>query len=118
MLNRQRPTQSQRPATHRRVARLLTLTLLLLGLALALPAGALAAGSAGWSPQTSGTAESPWGVAFANASDGCAVGTDTIVHTANGGATWTVQSSGTVSYLGLSTEAIEKLGLCSTIASG
>ena len=53
---------------------------------------------AGWSPRWSGTGLN--GVAFVNASDGWAVGFGgTILHTTNGGATWTVQNSGTTSDL-------------------
>ena len=98
MLYRQRPTMGQRPATHRRLAQLLTLTLMLLGLALTLPAGALAAG---WKAQNSGTTTAFFpGVAFANDSDGWVTGFDSanvgiILHTTNGGTAWTTQSSGT-----------------------
>ena len=39
MSYRQHPTRNSRPATRRRLARLFTLTLVLLGLAVAAPAG-------------------------------------------------------------------------------
>ena len=103
MLCRQRPTIGERPATQRHIARLLTLTFVLLGLALALPAGAFAA--AGWSPQSSGTTANLYGVAFTNASAGWAVGENpgtgasVILATTNGGITWKAQSSGTTQTL-------------------
>ncbi len=65
---------------------------LLCGLAV-LPGGAWAAG---WTSRTSGTTSALRGVAFANASDGWAVGAaGTIVATTNGGTTWTAQTSNT-----------------------
>ena len=74
MLYRQRSTIAQRPATRRRIAQLLTLTLILLGLAPVLPAGALAtADLSAQSPATLVGTELT-GVAFANANYGWAVG--------------------------------------------
>ena len=53
-------------------------------------------GGATWKAQSSGTTETLYGVAFANASDGWAVGQiGTILATSNGGATWNAQNSGT-----------------------
>ena len=79
----------------------LALVVLLLGLALALPAAALAA--VGWSLQSSAVLANAnlTGVAFATSSDGWAVGwnEDTfapvILTTTNGGTNWRAQSSGT-----------------------
>ncbi|MBI2871633.1 MAG: hypothetical protein HYY00_00400 [Chloroflexi bacterium] len=52
-----------------------------------------------WTAQTSGIPEglTLWGVDFVDASIGWAVGPGNIIlHTANGGATWTTQASGTI----------------------
>ena len=94
MVHRQHSAHGQRPAPRWRIPTLLPLTLILLSLALALPAGAVA--SAGWSLQNSGApADTGFvGVAFANVSDGWAVGSGgTILVTSNGGATWNGQRS-------------------------
>ena len=98
MLYHQCPAHGDRPPARRLISGLGTLTLLLLGVALALPAGALAA--AGWNPQSSGTSESLASVAFTSVNDGWAVGSGgTILHTTNGGATWAKQPSGTSAVL-------------------
>ena len=100
----QSSTHGRRPAACRHVAKLLALSLLLLGLALALPAGALAASA--WNLQAEGALAHTYlgGVACANSSDAWAVGgtapTDanpsTILATTNGGATWKAQSSAAI----------------------
>jgi photosystem II stability/assembly factor-like uncharacterized protein len=80
----------------------LGLVLLLIGLALALPTRALAAG--GWYAQTSGVPADTYlnGVAFVNANDGWAVGyswdtgASAILATTDGGATWSAQGSGAI----------------------
>ncbi|MHB8669503.1 MAG: cell wall-binding repeat-containing protein [Acidimicrobiales bacterium] len=60
----------------------------------------MAAGAATWSAQTSGTTQGLYGVSFADASHGWAVGGNgTILATTNGGATWAAQTSGTVAPL-------------------
>jgi photosystem II stability/assembly factor-like uncharacterized protein len=86
-------THTDRPHSGWRARALIALTLGLLGLALALPAGALAAG--GWSAQTSGATANLRAVAFVNPSVGWAVGDDgALLATTNGGATWQAQASG------------------------
>ena len=87
-------SHSPRPATGHSLSRLLAFALIVLGLALALPAGALAA--AGWNAQLSGTPYVLGAVACANASDAWAVASDSgigsvIVATHNGGASWYTQ---------------------------
>ncbi len=97
MPDRQRSTRRDWP-TRRRIRKLLTLMLVLLGLALALPAAAFATGTATWVAQSvpAGTSDLT-AVAFANTSDGWAVGDDgTILATTDGGATWNAQNSGTM----------------------
>jgi IPT/TIG domain/Photosynthesis system II assembly factor YCF48 len=91
-------TRTDQPATMRRAYRRLGLTLILLTLALALPAGAsgfISAGNDHWFKQTSGSIEWLNGVDFSDAAHGWAVGDGgTILATTNGGATWGAQSSG------------------------
>ena len=99
---RQCPTHSDQSAARWRTYTVLALTLVLLGLTLALPAGAFA--TAGWTPQSSGTAADAFeAVAFANARHGWVVGSGQnsngvtvgiILATTNGGATWKRQYSG------------------------
>ena len=61
-------------------------------------APSVACASIAWVPQTSGTKADLCAVSFADANDGWAVGySGTILHTADGGGTWTPQSSGTPS---------------------
>ena len=87
------------PAVRRRTCKLTGLAFILLGLTLALPSVAFAAG---WSPQSSGTSGDTYlySAAFANASDGWVVGGDSdtnvslILATTDGGATWSPQDSG------------------------
>ena len=95
MFCRQCPTHSDQPVARRRPYKLLTLTIVLLGLALLLPAGAFASNAAGWNPEWSGVPEDVDALAFPNASDGWMVGYDgTILATTDGGATWKTQRSG------------------------
>ena len=60
-------------------------------------------GGATWVVQTSGTTGTLWGVSFADANAGTAVGTGpeggTILRTTDGGATWVAQTSGTRNWL-------------------
>ena len=77
------------PAVRRCTCKLIGVALILLGLALALPAVAFASG---WNTQNSG-ASNLSAVTFANASDGWAVGNG-ILATTDGGATWNTQYSG------------------------
>ncbi len=97
MRDRQCPTPNNRPRAQWRAYTLLGLALVLLGLTLALPASAIAAGAATWVAQSvpAGTSNLT-AVAFANASHGWAVGDDgTILATTDGGTTWKAQNSGT-----------------------
>ena len=98
-------SRSDKPVARRRTARLLGLALILVGVALALPAGAFASGS-GWATQYSGPTDCElFGVAFANANDGWAVGQDFdtsggfILGTTDGGASSNTQYSGKVGTL-------------------
>ena len=91
-------TPTDKPAARRRASRLLGLSLVLLTLALALPAGASAA--AGWFTQSSGSTAFLTGVAFTDPTHGWAVASGgVILATTNGGATWSAQSSGTTNQL-------------------
>ena len=99
MLYRQCPAHTKRPATRRHLLLLLTVTSILLGFSVALPAGALAA--AGWSRQyLSATTDQLNGVALANARNGWAVGDNgVILATTDGGTSWQAQTSGTTDNL-------------------
>jgi photosystem II stability/assembly factor-like uncharacterized protein len=56
--------------------------------------GAAAPQSAGWTQQTSGTANNLFSVHFVNANEGWAVGfSNTILHTSNGGTSWSAQTN-------------------------
>jgi photosystem II stability/assembly factor-like uncharacterized protein len=89
---------TDKPAARRRICKLFVLTLILLSLALALPAGASAA--AGWFKQSSGTTTELDAVAFGDASHGWAIGnadgTAFILATTNGGLSWTQDSESNV----------------------
>ncbi len=93
----QSATSTDRPAARRRVCKVFVLTLIVLSLALALPAGASAA--TGWFKQSSGTTAEFDAVAFPDASHGWAIGnasgTVFIFATVNGGTNWIQQDSGT-----------------------
>ena len=78
----------------KRVTRMLTLVAVLLT-AVAVFSPVLAWAVSAWVPQQSGTGTDLNGVSFADASHGWAVGyAGTILHTSDGGGTWTPQSSG------------------------
>ena len=80
--------------TYRRLPQLLVLLALVLTAALCAVAPAEAASP--WKAQASGTEEGLTSVTFVNASLGWAVGDNgTILHTTDGGGTWTPQDSGT-----------------------
>ncbi len=97
------PTHSDHAVARRHNCKLLTLTLMLLGVALALPVGAFAAvavSSGSWKAENASSAGIDArlsAVDFVNANDGWAVGENTngsvILVTTNGGATWTAQNA-------------------------
>lgn len=93
------PARSDQLAVRGRVYKLLAFTLVLLGLALALP-GAAAAQSDGWVPQSTPAGVGILqGVSFVDASHGWAVGEGgVIVGTTNGGATWISQTPSSGAY--------------------
>jgi len=98
----QSATPTDKPVA-RRARKVLVLTLILLTIALALPAGAsafISSGGHGWFTQSSGTTAHLLSVDFIDAGRGWAVGTGgTILATTNGGATWSAQTSGTTEVL-------------------
>ena len=105
-------TYRVRPASCWRLAKLLGVTLGLLAFGLVLPATSLADSPSAWTPHVWSDQQAQdlarmdlAGVAFANATDGWAVGISSdpvsqapfgaIIATTDGGATWTEQNSGT-----------------------
>ena len=107
---RQSATPTDRPIVRRRTYRFLGLTLILLTLALALPAGASAfvsTGGSGWFTQTSWSDAWLYAVTFTDATHGWAVGSASwepdsagvILATTDGGATWGTQSAGRSGWL-------------------
>ena len=97
-------TPTGKPATRRRASRLLGLALILLTLALALPAGASAfvsSGGDGRVRQSWGSGPCLYDVAFSDAAHGWAVGEGGAIRaTTDSGATWSAQPSGTTANLG------------------
>ena len=91
-------THIDRLQARRRTGKALSLKLILMGLAVALPGAASAhfsAGDGGWSKQRSGSVRSLRAVAFSDASRGWAAGEyGTILATVNGDATWSAKASG------------------------
>ena len=100
----QSATRTDKPAARRRICKILGLGLVLLGLALALPAGASTFNSTGGgrSIQSSGSSAQLWDVALTDATYGWVVGggghgdalDGTITAATSGGTTWRAQTSG------------------------